>query len=105
MGWRDPSLLQCAQRTLPYFPAAMSRAAAWGAGHERCCVPAWQTRLYRRAAFTIWRLSQMLWLTGFSTYTCFPACMAMMEASACQWFGVATTTASSSLSSRSFLSS
>jgi hypothetical protein len=41
----------------------------------------------------------MLWETGFSTQTCFPAWHAQIVASACQKFGVTTETASIDLSS------
>ena len=37
-----------------------------------------------------------LWLVGFSRYTCLPACIAIMAAGACQWSGIAITTASTS---------
>ena len=66
---------------------------------ERFWVPPWQIRLVFRATCTIRRPSLILWLTGFSTYTSLPACMAQMAASACQWLGVQTNTASTDLSS------
>ena len=75
-----------------------------GGGHaaasERYCVPPWQMRLYLRATWTMRRPSLMLWLTGFSTYTSLPACMAQMAASECQWLGVAMETTSTDLSSK-----
>ena len=66
---------------------------------ERHCVPVWQIWLCLRAASTMRRPSLTLWLTGFSTYTSLPACMAQMAASACQWLGVAMVTMSTDLSS------
>ena len=67
---------------------------------ERHCVPVWQILLYLRAASTMRRPSLTLWLTGFSTYTSLPACMAQMPTSACQWLGVAVLTMSTDLSSK-----
>ncbi len=67
---------------------------------ERHCVPVWQIWLYLRAVSTMRRPSLTLWLTGFSTYTSLPACMAQMAASACQWLGVAMLTMSTDLSSK-----
>ena len=67
---------------------------------ERYWVPPWQMRLYLRATWTIRRPSLMLWLTGFSTYTSLPACMAQMAARECQWLGVAMETMSTDLSSK-----
>ena len=56
---------------------------------ERHCVPTWQMRPCLRATSTMRRPSLTLWLTGFSTYTSLPACMAQMATRACQWLGVA----------------
>ena len=63
-------------------------------------MPPWQMRLYLRATWTMRRPSLTLWLTGFSTYTSLPACMAQMAASECQWLGVAMETMSTDLSSK-----
>jgi hypothetical protein len=46
------------------------------------------------AASTSLRPSQMLWQTGFSTYTCLPLAMAVMAMSVWLWFGVAMVMAS-----------
>jgi hypothetical protein len=86
--------------TSPSFPARMNSAAAARAPLERFCVPAWQSRPVFSATCTIRRPSETLWLTGFSTYTCLPACMAQIAASACQWFGAAIETVSTDLSSK-----
>ena len=51
---------------------------------ERRCVPPCTMRSYFRAASTILPPSKMLCETGFSTYTCLPACMAQIDVSACQ---------------------
>ena len=42
-------------------------------GDTRRCVPTCTTRSASRAAFTIARPSRIVWLIGFSTYTCAPA--------------------------------
>src|SRR5687767_6690919 len=57
-------------------------------------------RLYLRAASTTRRPSSTRWLSGFSMYASLPAWQAQTAISECQWFGVATEIASSSLSSR-----
>ena len=36
----------------------------------------------------------MLWVSGFSQYTCLPAFIARIEMKACRWSGVAIRTAS-----------
>jgi len=57
-------------------------------------------RLYFRAASMILHPSRMLCETGFSTYTSLPAWQAQIASRACQWSGVAITTASTSRRSR-----
>src|SRR5260370_4955871 len=80
---RLPSLIHCRHSLMPVL--------------ERDCVPVCTIRLYLRAASTRLRLSQALCDTGFSTYTSFPAWIAQIAASECQWFGVAIETASTFL--------
>jgi len=76
----------------------LSRSIAWRTWSAlRLWVPTWTTRLVRRAASIMSRPSRMLWEAGFSTYTCLPASQARMVAGACQWSGVAMTTASTDL--------
>ena len=65
----------------------------------RLWVPCWTIRLCFRAASTATRPSWTLCDIGFSTYTSLPAWHAQTVMSECQWFGVATDTAFSSLSS------
>ncbi len=73
---------------------------AWRtAGRLRFIVPTCTIFLYFSVASTILRPSNTVCEDGFSTYTCLPACSAQIVASACQWFGVAMMTASTSLSS------
>ena len=57
-------------------------------------------RLAFSAAVTMARPSWMRWASGFSQYTSLPAWQARMAMIACQWSGVAITTASMSLRSR-----
>jgi hypothetical protein len=71
--------------------------------HDRRLVPTCVTRFVRAAVSTILRPSTTVRLIGFSTYTSLPALQASMNISACQWSGVAITTASTALSSMSFL--
>ena len=74
--------------------------ASWIPLWLRHWVPVWTIRSYLRAASTMRRPSDTLWLTGFSTYTSLPAWHAQIVASACQWLGVAIEMASIDLSSR-----
>jgi hypothetical protein len=69
---------------------------------ERCWLPVWNTRLYRRTAFTSAWPSAMNSVIGFSQYTSFPASQAWMAVSVCQWSGVLINTASMDLSSSIF---
>ena len=64
-------------------------------------MPTWQIRSFTRATRTISCPSSMVRVSGFSTYTSLPAFIASMAICACQWSGVATSTASSSFTSRS----
>src|SRR5439155_160849 len=66
---------------------------------DRCCVPSCTTRWCLRCASTSSSPSRALCPHGFSTYTCFPACMARSAAGVCQWSGAAMTSASTLLSS------
>ena len=75
------------------FPSRTNWIASRCAGLDRAWVPAWQTRPYFTRASSMRRPSVRLWLTGFSTYTSLPACIAQIDASACQWLGVAIDTA------------
>ena len=68
----------------------------------RFCVPTCTIRLCLRAASTILRPSQQFDVGGFSTYTSLPAWQAHTVAGACQWSGVAITTASTPLASSTF---
>ena len=64
-------------------------------------MPTCTTRLCRRATSIIHRPSRTNSVSGFSTYTSLPAAQASIVIRACQWSGVETTTASTSLSSSS----
>ena len=65
----------------------------------RRCVPCCTTTPYFFWASTAIRPSAMSCDSGFSTYTCLPACAPMIVIGACQWFGVAIEIASIVLSS------
>ena len=82
------------------MPPSLRNCIAWRtAGRLRFIVPTCTILPYFFCASTSCGLPRSC-ATGFSTYTCLPACSAMMVMSACQWFGVAMMTASMSLSSR-----
>ena len=57
-------------------------------------MPTWHMRLLTRAALTISGPSSIFSVSGFSTYTSLPALSASMAIRACQWSGVAISTAS-----------
>src|ERR1700683_3790508 len=67
---------------------------------ERCWVPICTTLPYFFCASTSRAPSAGLWLHGFSTYTCLPACNPAMAIGVCQWSGVAMLMASTSFWSR-----
>src|SRR5215204_4859579 len=81
-------------------PSCKNLIACCTFGMERFCNPTCTRTLYFLAASIILRPSKMLWLAGFSTYTCLPAWQAQIVPSACQWLGVANETALISLSSK-----
>src|ERR1051326_2345672 len=84
--------------TRPIPPPSTKSAASLRNGEERRCVPTCVTRLVRCATSTILRPSTTVSDSGFSTYTSLPALHASMNINACQWSGVAITTASTFLS-------
>src|SRR5262249_28668544 len=86
--------------SLPYLPDWTAAISAARLVLLRCWVPCWTIRLYFWAASMHRRPSATRWLIGFSTYTSLPAWQAQTVASACQWLGVATETASRFLSAR-----
>src|SRR5262249_10432257 len=77
----------------------MNLIASRTAGRLRFIVPTCTIFPYARVASTIFRPSHPVGDEGFRPYTSWPACSAQIVASACQWFGVAMTMASISLSS------
>ena len=87
------------QKTLPSLPERTISTAFWKCGAERCWVPTAMILLVLLAARIIACPSATLWPIGFSTYTSLPASTASMVGRACQWSGVAMTTASRSLAS------
>ena len=54
-------------KTLPMPPSCRNLIACTTAGRLRFIVPTWTTRLYLRAASTIFRPSQTVCDAGFST--------------------------------------
>src|ERR1700678_1581472 len=72
-------------------------------GDERCWVPICTNLPYFFFASTSRAPSAGLWLQGFSTYTCLPACNPSMAIGVCQWSGVAMVIASTSFWSKIFL--
>ena len=87
---------------LPRTPERTVCRASWYCGALRCHWPTCTRRFERRAAATIARASAIELASGFSQYTCFPAASASVRIRQCQWSGVPTITASTSLSSSSF---
>src|SRR5271155_5131638 len=69
-------------------------------GEERCWVPICTTLPYFFCAYTSSAPSAGLWLHGFSTYTCLPACSPAMAIGVCQWSGLAMLIASTSFCAR-----
>ncbi len=57
-------------------------------------LPVWVTTFAFRDSSRSARASASVRVSGFSQYTCRPARMAAVQMGACQWSGVATTTAS-----------
>ena len=85
--------------TLPSAPDCTDSASCAYIRDERRCVPTCTIRSCFRAASTIARPSTIVIDSGFSTYTSLPARQAAIIWIACQWSGVAITTASMSLRS------
>src|SRR5512146_2045186 len=66
--WKQRATVTC-----PRPPERTNSAASRYVFHERRLVPTCTTRLVRSAASTILRPSKTVRLSGFSTYTSFPA--------------------------------
>ena len=64
---------------------------------SRCWLPVWSTLPVSFTAFFSASASWMVSVSGFSQYTSLPFFSASMAMRACQWSGMATMTASTSL--------